>query len=198
MPRAPPPRGRPPFVVRELRWGDFADRMAGFLALFEEVREDPDLGLTLTRTPPTEAEEVGWFTNLYQRARRGEAVVVVGEADGHAVGMATVASPRNGGSDSEGGHVGVLGITVDRPYRGRGLGAVLLRTALEQARGRFEIVRLNVFSVNVRARSLYERFGFRLCGHLDREVKRGDRYLDEEIMTLDLAGWVPPKEFSTP
>jgi RimJ/RimL family protein N-acetyltransferase len=185
--------GAPTFVLRELRWEDFHARVAGYLDLYAEVKENPDLGMTLMESPPPEPEEARWFSELYQRVQRGDDIAVVAEADGRAIGMVTVASHRAGGNRPENSHVGVLGILVDRAYRGRGVGTALMLRALERSRERFEIVRLIVFTVNTRARRLYERLGFRPTGRLPREVKRQGRYLDEEMMALDLATWRPPQ-----
>jgi len=38
--------------------------------------------------------------------------------------------------------------------------------------------------VNRGAQQLYRRFGFSVCGHLPRVVKRGNEYFDEEQMVL--------------
>jgi RimJ/RimL family protein N-acetyltransferase len=181
-----------PFVVRELRWGDFPDRMRAYLDLYQEVRENPDLGMTLMDKPPQEADEVGWFADMYRRSLQGHDIALIGEIDGCAAGMVTIVATRYGGQPSESAHVGVLGILVDRRYRGRGIGEAMMVRALEMARTRFDWVRLNVFSVNVRARRLYERLGFKTVGHLEGEVKRGGRYLDEEIMSLRTKDWRPP------
>jgi RimJ/RimL family protein N-acetyltransferase len=82
--------------------------------------------------------------------------------------------------------VGVLGILVREGFRGRGAGTELLRATIEGCRGVFDLVRLSVFSVNARAADLYRRFGFVPIGHVPAAVHRGDRYLDEELMILDL------------
>jgi len=194
MPRSPPPS----LVVRELRWEDYRSRIDAYLALYAEVKENPDLGMTLMHSPPPEADEVGWFSNLLQQVLRGDTIAVVGEMDGKAVGLVTIGGGRYVGVASEASHVGILGILVDRRYRGRGIGEAILVRALELAQRRFEIVRLVVFSVNVRAKQLYERLGFRVNGRLEREVKRGGRYLDEEMMTLELKGWKPPAGVARP
>jgi len=191
MPTAP--GSSAPFVLRELRWEDYPSRVQAYFDLYDEVRENPDLGMTLMLERPSEVDEVGWFSDLYRRVRSGQDIAVVGEIDGQAVGLVTVVAARFGGKPSENSHIGTLGILVDRRYRGRGLGEAMLVRALELARGKFEIVRLVVFSVNVRAKRLYERLGFRPTGRLDREVKRSGRYLDEEMMALTMADWRPPR-----
>ena len=192
---APTPARSPPFLIRELRWEDFTARMEGYFALYDEVQANPDLGLTLAASRPTEEQETEWFGALYRQVRRGDAIALVAEVDGRAVGMVTIASTRYGGRPSETSHVGTLGIVVDRAYRGRGIGSALMLRALEDARAKFETLRLSVFSVNAGARRLYERLGFVVTGRLAREVKRGGRYLDEETMALDLRGWRPPTGF---
>jgi RimJ/RimL family protein N-acetyltransferase len=186
-----PQKPRATFVLRELRWEDFPARLDAYLSLYDEVKENPDLGMSLLARAPAEPEEVDWFAGLYRRVRSGDDIAVVGEIDGRAVGLVTIVRSRFGGRESENGHVGVLGILVDRRYRSQGLGEAMMRRALELARGQFEIVRLVVFSVNVRAKRLYERLGFRVTGRLEAEVRRNGRYLDEEMMMLDLRGPAP-------
>jgi RimJ/RimL family protein N-acetyltransferase len=187
-----------PFVLRELRWGDFQDRLAAYYDLYDEVKENPDLGMTLFGDRPDEAEEVAWFGGLYASVLRGETIAVVGEIDGRAAGLVTILSGPPGGRRSETSHVGTLGVLVDRRYRGRGVGEAMLVRALELARGRFDWVRLVVFSVNHRARRLYERLGFRTVGHLEGQVKRNGRYLDEELMSLRMSDWRPPEPGPSP
>jgi ribosomal protein S18 acetylase RimI-like enzyme len=110
---------------------------------------------------------------------------VVGEHDGVLAGHVTVGrvspAPRH-----EAAHVGELGILVHRDHRGSGVGEALMREAIRQCRGTFELVRLSVFSVNTRARRLYERHGFVCIGTRPAAVKRGDTYYDEDLMVLDL------------
>jgi ribosomal protein S18 acetylase RimI-like enzyme len=65
---------------------------------------------------------------------------------------------------------------------------------LQEAKRRFEIVRLSVFADNTRAKGLYRRMGFQPYGLLPRAIRRGERYIDEEFMYLDLTKWVPPTE----
>jgi len=58
------------------------------------------------------------------------------------------------------GHVGILVVT--EAAEGRGIGAALMRAAEEWARSRgHATLTLNVFEGNRRARTLYERSGFR-------------------------------------
>jgi RimJ/RimL family protein N-acetyltransferase len=179
----PPPDGAP--TVREVRWSDFEDLVATYYHLYEERETDPEIGITLFARPPTRADEVKWFSDLYGRVASGGTVMRVAETGGHVVGHCVI--ERLGPTeDSELAHVGVLGLLVDHAHRGRGIGSALMREALAASRGKFDLVRLSVFASNERARALYSRFGFVPYGHLPASVRRGGRYLDLDLMWLDL------------
>ena len=174
--------------VRELRWSDFDPIRETYWLLYDERPQQPDLGITLFGTPPSLADEVEWFSQLYRKVLAGNAVVAVGELDGTYAGHCTVARVGPGPS-SEAAHVGELGILVHRDRRGRGVGRAMMAHALAQSAGKFELVRLSVFSSNVRARKLYEEFGFEEVGTLPRAIRRGEVYFDEVLMVKRL---VPP------
>jgi len=176
----------PSLVLRPLRWGDFDDLTNIYYRLYDERSEGYPIGLTLFETRPSHADEVRWFQGLFAASVDGGAIVIVAEVEGRVVGSCTIRAGAHGGA-SEQSHVGELGILVDRDHRGKGVGSALLERALSDARSKFELVYLSVFSVNEGARRLYERFGFAECGHLPKMVKRAGRYFDEERMVLDLA-----------
>lgn len=176
---------RPPALIRPLRWGDFDDVVQNYLRVYEERARGDPIWLTLFTEPPSLGFEVTWFADLYRKVLEDNAVALVGEVDGHAVGMCAV-SRQGGRKDLEVGHVGVLGIAVREGHRGRGIGTALMRATLEACRGRYDVVELRLFSVNARAHQLYRRLGFVDVGTVRKAVKRGSTYYDEEIMTLDL------------
>jgi RimJ/RimL family protein N-acetyltransferase len=180
--RAVPPAG---VRLRSLVWTDFDALVGIYYEVYEERTAGEPIGIILFRDRPSRADEVTWFSGLYRRVLAGEVVVVVAEADGRAVGSCTI-GPVGPLRQSETGHIGELGILVDRRMRGKGVGEALLRAALEEARGVFEQVRLAVFADNERAKRLYLRFGFVPCGRIPRAIKRGSQYVDEELMILDL------------
>ena len=175
----------PALTVRELRWSDFDAIRETYLRLYDERESNPEIGIHLFAVRPSYADEVAWFANLYRSVLSGEAVVSVGVRDGVVVGHCTVRRLYPG-PDSETAHNGVLGIVVDAPHRGTGVGRAILADALRQCVGRFEVVRLSVFATNRRARKLYEEFGFVYVGTMPRMVHRGDRYIDEELMVTTI------------
>jgi RimJ/RimL family protein N-acetyltransferase len=176
--------GRRDVRARELRWSDFDDLRETYYLLYDERETNAEIGIGLFEHRPTVADEVTWFANLYRKALTGDAVVAVGEVDGRAVGSCVI-SRVGANSDSEQAHFGTLGILVHRDHRGQGVGRAMLARALAESLPVFDLVQLTVLSVNVRARRLYEEFGFRAAGRIPRALRRRGGDLDEEIMMLD-------------
>ncbi len=107
----------------------------------------------------------------------------VAEVDGSVVGTCDV---DRRSARTELSHVAVLGIAIRKEFRGRGIGQNLMRKTIEACRGKFEVIVLSVFSNNYPAKTLYEKLGFKMYGQLPRGIKRGDQYIDEELMYLSL------------
>jgi len=176
----------PRIVVRSVRWNDFDDVRESYFRLYDERVTNPSIGITLFAERPSMSDETNWFAATFRRVLAGDEIFQVAEVDDRVVGTCSI--HRAGlGPTSEMSHVGELGILVRQEYRGKGVGSALLASALDEARSRFELVYLSVFSVNVGAQRLYRRFGFTPCGHFPRLVKRGNEYLDEDRMVLDFS-----------
>jgi len=177
-------------TIREPRWGDFDELREIYYHLYDERAAGEPIGITLFRDRPTVADETVWFQGHFRRALEGQEIFLVAEVDGHPVGTCSI-RPTLEGPPSEQSHAGELGIIVHHAHCGVGVGTALLERSLDVARSRFEVVYLTVFSVNEGAQRLYRRFGFVVCGHLPKAVKRGERYFDEERMVLDFATTPP-------
>lgn len=173
-------------TVRPFRVEDTEELRKVYLDLYDERDAGVPVGVTLFDTRPSREDEALWYDRQRQRLDAGDLIYLVAEVGGKAVGSCSIArlGPT---SASEESHVGELGILVGRAMRGKGVGSALLERSLAEAKKKFEVVFLSVFSNNVRARRLYERFGFSVCGHLPRIVKRGRQYFDEERMVLDFS-----------
>jgi ribosomal protein S18 acetylase RimI-like enzyme len=84
-------------------------------------------------------------------------------------------------------HTGLLGMGLRAPYRGRGLGRLLIKQALQAARERgFERIELMVRSPNASAIGLYAQVGFREEGRKRDAVRLDDGSEDEVLMALHL------------
>jgi len=174
-------------IVRDLEWGDFTPIVENFLALYDEVVENPDLGISLFPKRPSWGEEAEWFAGLYRRVLEGSTVAAVAVEEGRVVGLCT-ADRRKPARETE--HIGVVGLLVAQPWRGRGIGKSLLGRVIERSRGKFEILELSVFHSNTKARGLYQSLGFRPWGLFPGGILRDGRRTDLEYMSLEL-GPVP-------
>jgi ribosomal protein S18 acetylase RimI-like enzyme len=85
-------------------------------------------------------------------------------------------------------HIGeVFGMYIAPEYAGRGLGRLLVDACIARARAAgLERLRLTVTESNARAKSLYERAGFRAFGVERNAVKVEGRYYDKCHMALAL------------
>ena len=101
--------------------------------------------------------------------------------EGQVVGWCDISSSDRGNSP----HVGILGIGLLPPYRGRGLGKPLMQTAMEAgwARG-FERIELTVNSGNRNAISLYLSLGFVIEGCKRKAVLIDGQYFDLYVMGI--------------
>ncbi len=166
-------------MIRTLRWEDMNDIVSNYYSFYDELKDDPDFGIIFYPTKPDYESEIAWFAGLYRDMLLGDVVAVVAEEDGRVVGLCDVHRTR---PKSELSHVGVLGITIRKEYRDRGIGTAMIEKALELSRDKFEIVRLDVFTVNSRAIALYRKLGFVEYGIFPASVKRGSRYYDQMMM----------------
>lgn len=82
-------------------------------------------------------------------------------------------------------HTGSLGMGILKPYRGRGVGSILMEEVIRQARGSgLEKICPEVYSHNTAGIALYKKFAFIEEGIKRKEVKIEGKYFDNIIMGL--------------
>jgi ribosomal protein S18 acetylase RimI-like enzyme len=156
----------------ELRLRALRDHPDAFTSSYEEDRLKP-LAWAKSRVAPS-AEAPNDF-------------VLGAFADGKLIGILGMSvEPR--AKVRHKGHV--FGMYVAPEYAGRGVGQKLMTHCIRRARGiaAIEQLQLTVTESNIRAKSFYEKAGFRSFGVERNAVKIGERYVHKCHMTLDLDG----------
>ena len=103
------------------------------------------------------------------------------------VGVASFA--RDGEGKEKLRHKGLLStMYVSKEFRGQGIAKQLLRAIIERVKSISDIEQINliVISDNLRAKRLYEDFGFERFGIEQNSIKWNGRYLSEDLMVLRL------------
>jgi ribosomal protein S18 acetylase RimI-like enzyme len=145
--------GQMEVTIREYRTSDFEICRAIYGELsqhYAEIYEDPAIA----------GEDPGRGFEPYLNNPRRQGIWVA-EVDGLVVGIAgLLIHPEEGGE--------VEPVVVSLPYRSRGIGSMLTKHVVEEAR-KAEVRFLSVRPTarNIRAISLYVRLGFDLVGQID-------------------------------
>jgi RimJ/RimL family protein N-acetyltransferase len=125
-----------------------------------------------------EEEEQDW---IQEHSEEDGSLLLAAEVDGFIVGLIGFEN----GPQRRVAHRGTLHLSVGRPWRGIGIGTILLQSVIDWATAEptIEKVSLSVMVTNHRAIGLYRKLGFREEGCLAREIKIAPgRYEDELLM----------------
>ena len=81
-------------------------------------------------------------------------------------------------------HAMSLGMSVSVPWQGRGVGSALMQALLDYADNWLGVLRieLGVYADNLRAQSLYRKFGFELEGRQRAYALRDGQFVDSLLM----------------
>jgi L-amino acid N-acyltransferase YncA len=135
---------------------------------------------TLDVDPHTLDEQLEWF-----RRHGPRHPVVVAEAAGGVIGWASL---NQFSARQAYRYVADLSVYVDRDWRGKRIGTLLLRTIEARARGcGYHKIVLSAFPFNQAGMRLYEKFGFRTVGVYREQGLIDGRWVDTIIMEKLLA-----------
>ena len=123
-------------------------------------------------------EEKTWIKNFLKNKDK---IVIIGAfIENKLIGICDISLGYGATS-----HVGDFGITVDKEYRGEGIGKILMelviKKAIENIKG-LKIITLEVFDINLIAKNLYKKFGFTEYGKLPNGLKRRGKFSDSILM----------------
>lgn len=85
-------------------------------------------------------------------------------------------------------HVGIFGLTIAKKWRGKGLGEMLARLAIEQAKTiNIKMIILDAFAKNNPAINLYKKLGFTQYGFLPKGFVYQNKLEDKVLMYKEIA-----------
>ncbi len=89
-------------------------------------------------------------------------------------------------TDFKSRHRGGVGIAIQREFWSLGIGTAMLQTLISIARSRQGVTQLELDFIegNSRARALYEKMGFRICGVIPDAIRLSDGTLLNEYMMI--------------
>jgi ribosomal protein S18 acetylase RimI-like enzyme len=164
-------------IVREAQPSDAVQ----MIAFVQRLAEEPGIQIAILpgEFKLTVAEE---RQILADYASADNAIYLVAEAGGRIIGLLNC----KGGHRQATRHSVVLGMSVDKEWRNRGVGSMLMRRAVEWAKNSGVVTRieLNVFVQNEMAIHLYQKFGFEIEGRRRNALLRYGKYNDDYLMAV--------------
>jgi RimJ/RimL family protein N-acetyltransferase len=150
------------------------EHIEGFRSVVDAVASERQF-LAMLEAPPLEQAAEFVRSNLEQKNPQ-----VVAVAEDRVIGWCDIVRRNNRPLYS---HVGVLGMGILKPWRGKGVGRALLQAALAQAwESGFTRVELTVREDNQSAIALYEAFGFAAEGRHINSVFVDGQY--ENVLSM--------------
>ncbi|MGI9950447.1 GNAT family N-acetyltransferase [Vibrio hyugaensis] len=150
-----------------------------FIALWNRVYEEGEY----LRSPAPGRE---MLTEVLTRVEKESIPQFIALNDKHVVGSVEVFPAEMCGYEGgEFAKTGILGIHIDRKYRGKGLGKQLLTLAIQHGwQYGYDTIVLNVYKNNLPAIALYEQFGFEHRGELGEVLLPNGKHLMSQKMVL--------------
>jgi RimJ/RimL family protein N-acetyltransferase len=166
-------------LIREGRVEDARE----LIAMMQEMTQEQGVGIPLEpgEFQNTVEQEEAWIRARLEADNSTILVAVTGEG-GEIVGLLDC----TGGERRAARHQTILGISVKREWRGKGVGTKLMERAMEWARGSGVVkrVQLEVFATNEGAMRLYEKLGFEKEGVRRRAFWREGKWVDSVVMAV--------------
>lgn len=171
-------------IIRPLKQSDIKKWVEYYYQYYDEIKSNKDLGLLLHSKKPALSKLKSEFRKMYKGVTSGDSIIFVVETNGKFVGECHVTRQSKGVGED---HASILSIAVNKHYRAKGIGKLLMEACIKRAKNEFDIITLYVFKQNKAAINLYKKFGFVKIGMWPKAIKRNGRYIDDVIMQLDFS-----------
>ncbi len=135
----------------------------------------------------TKEDEKKYLTNVIKNIEKGDGIVIQCWIENRLIGICNI--DRNFESRKRELHTGIFGISVNKNYRGEGIGYELAKITIEEAKKKIKGLRmviLDVYEPNTAARSLYKKLSFIEAGMIPQACFYRGQYVGKETMYLNL------------
>lgn len=169
-------------VIRYPRWEDIDELTAYINKLSAE-----DTFILFSGEKIKKEEECKALAKWFVDMELQDAVWLLVESNKKIIGIANV--NRNKDNRKRSLHVGLLGISIKKEFRGEGIGKILLQTIINEAKNKLpnlKLIFLEVFEKNYLALNLYQKLGFEKCGQVPDFILYHNQYIDAIYMVLKL------------
>lgn len=165
------------FIIRPMAAGDTRGLLAFANTLIAE-----DTFIMLSGKKMTLKEETAYVHEGLRLAKKNEKIRLVVTLGDSIVGSSEIRRlPRRQH------HVGEVGISILKPYRGEGIGKTLMEIIVSEGkRLGLRMLMLHCFENNTVALALYNTFGFIRCGVLPQALHYRGNYVGEVTLYKNL------------
>jgi RimJ/RimL family protein N-acetyltransferase len=121
-------------------------------------------------------EEIEYLNKQIEKIENNKAVKLLVFNKNKLIGVSDITM-----QDRASDHIGAFGITVAKEFRNQGIGKLLMKLVLEEAKKKIKdlkIISLGLFAGNKIATKMYKKFGFREYGKLPKGLKYKNSYVD--------------------
>jgi RimJ/RimL family protein N-acetyltransferase len=162
------PKSKKPFIVREANDTD----AAAIKNIVNSVAPEKYFVV-----PESSRED---WNKTIEEIKNRKGLTAVAQVNEETVGIAYLVR----GKFDKNSHVGFLGISILKKFRGIGIGTAMMNYLIEWAKDQEEPEKISliVFSTNKVAISLYRKFGFKIEGVSKKQYKIEGEYIDEITM----------------
>jgi len=162
--------------VREMNKSDLK-KVKDFLDYINSLIEEE--AMILFKQKKTLKEEKEWLKNALKEIEKKRRIYFLAQDKGKIVGTCSCHLKTERES-----HVGEIGISIRKEYRGIGLGKFLLSEVLKLAKKKLKpkIFRLSVYENNKIAQNLYKKLGFKRVAKIPKQIEYKGKLISEIIM----------------
>lgn len=132
-------------------------------------------------------QEEKYLNNILEGMKQGDEVKLLCFVEGVFAGSCDIS--RDKSLETRRQHVGKLGISLAKDFRGDGIGQKIMAATIEEAQKQVKglrLVQLECFATNVVAQRLYKKLGFTEVGRIPGGISHKGDFVDEIIMVREL------------